>query len=791
MHIALIFPSPAPFVMGGVESLAWSLTEAVNQMTPHHAELIKLPVREQSFAGLLQGYRAFHELDVSHFDMAIVTKYPAWMTAHENTVCYMQHCLRGLYDTYHLTGLPLEYETSHAGVRQLQQFMEKNAGRREAAQELLARVEELQQAEDLPEDAFAFPGPLARSVVRFLDAAALAGVRRFAAISQTVAGREYFPEQAQVEVIHHPSSLRDCSCRSFDYLFTVSRLDHPKRIDLLIKAMSHVSADIQLRIAGVGPQEDALRELAAGDPRIVFEGFVDDARLEALYADAMAVLYVPYDEDMGLITIEAMKCGKPVITVADAGGPNEFVTHGETGYSVAPVPEAIGEAVEQLVGDPAACRRMGSNARKRVATVTWRNTVSGLLGDTGEVTAPRRRIKLVAPLTYPVYPPRGGGQNRVYHLYKQLAREFDVTLITLANYDEEPADWMIAKNLREVRVPKSEAHMLAEWKEYQDYVDAPVTDAAFPLLIEHTPDYVEAFKAAAAEAGVCVVDHPFSYALVKSYCDGPLWHNSHNVEYDLKKPMYAPGPVADVLLQKVWESEQASCRESGVVMVCSGEDRDRLVELYGANPDCMVVVPNGVDVSAIPFTGLEERREFKAKMGEDEVFSVLFMGSWHGPNLEACDFLLELAKQLPDVRFLFMGSCCNYYCDCKLPANVFELGVLDNAQKEVTLSLADAAVNPVVSGSGTNLKLLEYLAAGLPAVSTPFGARGLGLIPDEHIILAELEDFAAALQGLREEPSEETARRILAARQEVERRFDWSVVARQFLQNAKAKSLIP
>ncbi len=46
---------------------------------------------------------------------------------------------------------------------------------------------------------------------------------------------------------------------------------------------------------------------------------------------------------------------------------------------------------------------------------------------------------------------------------------------------------------------------------------------------------------------------------------------------------------------------------------------------------------------------------------------------------------------------------------------------------------ASVAVNPMVSGSGTNLKIVEYLAAGVPVVSTPFGMRGLDLRPDEHL----------------------------------------------------------
>ena len=87
------------------------------------------------------------------------------------------------------------------------------------------------------------------------------------------------------------------------------------------------------RAAGMGFKDDReliskLREFAGDDPRIELLGFVNDDEVSSLYADALAVPYVPLDEDYGLVTFEAMACGKPVITTHDAGGPLEFVVDG-------------------------------------------------------------------------------------------------------------------------------------------------------------------------------------------------------------------------------------------------------------------------------------------------------------------------------------------------------------------------------------------------------------------------------------------------------------------------------
>jgi glycosyltransferase involved in cell wall biosynthesis len=189
----------------------------------------------------------------------------------------------------------------------------------------------------------------------------------------------YFAETDHVRVAHAPTQLRCINHSRGSYLFTVSRLDIPKRIDLLIEAMSHVRAEIELRIAGSGPHERALQELAAADPRISFLGFLNDPQLAAAYAGARAVLFAPYDEDYGYITLEAMLSGKPVITTTDSGGPTELIDDGIHGYVVSPEPGAIGARAELLARHPRVARRLGRAAHARAVNVGWDHVVSTLL----------------------------------------------------------------------------------------------------------------------------------------------------------------------------------------------------------------------------------------------------------------------------------------------------------------------------------------------------------------------------------------------------------------------------
>ncbi len=65
---------------------------------------------------------------------------------------------------------------------------------------------------------------------------------------------------------------------------------------------------------------------------------------------------------------------------------------------------------------------MGENAREATDSVTWERVVAGLIGPEGR-RRPRstRRRKIVLATTLPIYPPQGGGQARVFHLYSKVA----------------------------------------------------------------------------------------------------------------------------------------------------------------------------------------------------------------------------------------------------------------------------------------------------------------------------------------------------------------------------------
>ncbi len=247
---------------------------------------------------------------------------------------------------------------------------------------LFGRLDELRSRDDVPAEAFALPGPLIRQVVHFLDRIGRGegALARSVALSRTVASRaDYFPGDREVPVAHAPTRLAGLHTGRGRYLFTVSRLDAPKRIDLLIRAMEHVHVAVRLRVAGTGPQAAQLQELAAADSRISFTGFLNDEKLADAYAGSLAVLFAPYREDYGYITLEAMLSGKPVITTTDSGGPTELIEDGVDGLVVAPDPASIGGAIDRLLSNRRAARGMGRTGRQRARQISWERVVATLL----------------------------------------------------------------------------------------------------------------------------------------------------------------------------------------------------------------------------------------------------------------------------------------------------------------------------------------------------------------------------------------------------------------------------
>lgn len=784
MKIGIIAPSPVPFVAGGAENLYGSLHAYLNGQTRHDAEMVKLASPEADFWGLMDSYRAFSELDVSRFDLVISTKYPSWMIDHPKHVCYMLHCLRGVYDTYESFGLPFDAEGRlPSELSRLRTRMQRPLSDRKELAAFFEHVFQLRGNGEC-EVHLGFPGPLTRQIIHYLDSFALrrGNVERHAAISQTVARRPgYFPEDVAVQVAYPESGLRNLRGGRYDYFFTASRLDAPKRIDLIVEGFRRAGSDARLKIAGTGPEEDRLRRLAASDARIDFLGYVNETELVDFYANARAVIFTPYDEDLGYITIEAMLSGKPVITVADAGGPLEFVRDGVNGYVCQPDPDSLAVAIERIAQDDSLARNLGACARSTVKDISWETALSVLMGEGmpgADVALLPRRKRIVLLSTFPIFPPTGGGQCRIFHLWRQVARSHDVTVVSSMSADGIASEEWIAENMREVRVPRTSAQQDYETELSRSLGWLPVTDIAFALSPELGSTYRAACESALEGADLCVVSHPYAFPILDGMALPELWYEAHNHEGSMKDGILPNTDAGRRVSSQIHEVERLACLAAEKVICVSLADRELLRGTYGIPLERMLMIPNGVDLDSVTFHSHSRRLGLRNRLSLGSHRIAVMLASWHGPNLEAVEDVLELAGHFQGVDFVVIGSACNAISGRELPSNVHLVGVVSDEEKDIILGAASVALNPMRSGGGSNLKLLDYMASGVPVVTSEFGARG-----------ADVSDNMVWIYRCREDLSETFARAISAdmsqieskttsARRHVERNFAWEVLSR-------------
>jgi len=205
-----------------------------------------------------------------------------------------------------------------------------------------------------------------------------------------------------------------------------------------------------------------------------------------------------------------------------------------------------------------------------------------------------------------------------------------------------------------------------------------------------------------------------------------------------------------------------------------------LIQLYKIDTEKIAVIPNGVDTGRIQYISDNERITQKKLCNLENTHTILFVGSWHPPNLEALKFIVKnLLPKLPNTKLLLVGSIEDYYLSDvgKLPDNVLAFGVVDELEKYEIYKLADIAINPMFSGSGTNIKMLDYFSAGIPVVTTETGARGLTIEHNKEAIICSTDTMLQLiLQLMRDQKLQDTLKKN--ARTIVESAFSWDRIVR-------------
>lgn len=161
------------------------------------------------------------------------------------------------------------------------------------------------------------------------------------------------------------------------FVLSVGSLTRMKGFDFLVQAMGEMPADgrppLVITSNFQNPQErmylEQLADALEVDLRVMVN--VTDEQLVELYNQAAVVAYTPHREPFGLVPLEAMACGTPVVAVRE-GGVMETVIHEKTGLLVERSPALFAQALQRLLADPALAQMYGRNGRTVVEQAwTW------------------------------------------------------------------------------------------------------------------------------------------------------------------------------------------------------------------------------------------------------------------------------------------------------------------------------------------------------------------------------------------------------------------------------------
>ncbi|HJU65206.1 MAG TPA: glycosyltransferase family 4 protein, partial [Gemmatimonadaceae bacterium] len=157
--------------------------------------------------------------------------------------------------------------------------------------------------------------------------------------------------------------------RSRDRILFVGRLNAQKGIEHLIAALPKMRAPATLDVVGDGAGREPMERLAGSlgvSERIRWRGSLPQPELVPLYQSAAAVAVPSIDEGLGLVAVEAMLCGAPVVA-SRSGGLTDVVRHDATGLLVPPGdPEALAAALDDLLANPEKGRTLAEAGRMHV-----------------------------------------------------------------------------------------------------------------------------------------------------------------------------------------------------------------------------------------------------------------------------------------------------------------------------------------------------------------------------------------------------------------------------------------
>lgn len=255
------------------------------------------------------------------------------------------------------------------------------------------------------EEGFSRPQMLARRVLLGLRPSCAANSRasgeRFAELGVPAARVFHAPHSSRLAPLWKVARTRDARSDRFRVL-AVGRLIPRKGFDRLLHAAAVARNEVPqltVRIAGSGPEEPALKALAAGlGVPTDFLGFVDQPDLPAVYAEADAFAFPTLLDPFGIVLLEAAASGLPLLASPAGGATQDLVIDDQTGFVIEPYDvDGLAAAIVRLGRDVQLRRRLGRAAHELTLGRGPDDTAAAYIA-AGEASLRQRRSSLARRL---------------------------------------------------------------------------------------------------------------------------------------------------------------------------------------------------------------------------------------------------------------------------------------------------------------------------------------------------------------------------------------------------------
>lgn len=385
----------------------------------------------------------------------------------------------------------------------------------------------------------------------------------------------------------------------------------------------------------------------------------------------------------------------------------------------------------------------------------------------------KRKKILILTSRFP-YPIIGGDKLRIYQICRQLSERYRLTLLSLCEtkddlYYETPNDGVF-ENIERIFLPR--------WKSYLNTLCALPTKTPLQIAYYRSKSFKEAIdRLLPSHNGVLA--HLIRCGNYVSDVEIPKileMTDAISLNYNRVKNFSNSagfkGLIYRIEANRLLEYERSVVTNFDLSVLVSPTDKNFL--FGNEEQDNVLVCSNGVDLNGLPFS----LPVLESKL-------IVFIGNMRTlQNLDACYYfcenILPLLRQRNNYRFRIVGSISE---ELKVKFLNYEGVEVTGRIENIADAVMDASIGvcPMRIGAGVQNKVLEYMALGLPSITTTLGYEGIHAQPNKELLIADSpQEFVLQVEKLISDSHYANAM-ATHARAFVEQQHEWSSMLKPLL----------